>query len=198
MTIEGLPNLSTINAIFWAYVLGSVPSGFLVGMLWQKDPRAVGSGNPGSANVFRFISPLAGVLNFLLDAGKGYLAVLLACAMTKESLVPFLAAVAVVAGHNWMLFLKFRGGKGLATSVGALSYLSPAAIPAVIAVMAILILLLRDSNTAAAVGILSLPFYLLYVFGWAQFFAGVFWVALIVIKFWPDLQAYRSGRRCLF
>lgn len=175
-----------------------MPAGFLVGMLWRKDPRKVGSGNLGSANTFRFISPLAGVLNFLLDAGKGYLAVLLAAAMTKGSMAPFLAAVAVVAGHNWMLFLKFRGGKGLATSVGALFYLSPAAIPAVIAVMAILLLLLRDSNTAAAVGIIFLPLYLLYVFGWAQFFAGILWAALIVIKFWPDLQAYRSGRRCLF
>lgn len=196
--MTGMPYLSSINAVALAYVLGSIPASFLVGMLWRKDPRKVGSGNLGSANTFRFISPLAGLLNFLLDAGKGYLAVSLAGATAKESLVPFLAAVAVVAGHNWMLFLKFRGGKGLATSVGAILYLSPAAIPVVIAVMAVLLFLLRDSNAAAAIGILFLPFYLLFIFGWPAFFCGVLWAAMIVIKFWPDLLAYKSGRRCLF
>ena len=196
--MTGMSYLSSINAVALAYVLGSIPASLLVGMLWQKDPRKVGSGNLGSANTFRFISPLAGLLNFLLDAGKGYLAVSLAGATATGSMVPLLAALAVVAGHNWMLFLKFRGGKGLATSVGALLYLLPAAIPVVIAVMAVLLFLLRDSNAAAAVGILSLPFYLLFIFGWPAFFSGVLWAAMIVIKFWPDLLAYKSGRRCLF
>ena len=200
MAGTSVPLFVAVGTVALAYVLGSVPTSLLVGMLWRKDPQKVGSGNPGSANTFRFISPLAGLLTFLLDVGKGYMAVFLAAAfaLTGGNAVPFWAAVAVVAGHNWMLFLRFRGGKGLAASVGALLYLSPAAIPAVLAVMGVLLILLRDSNAAAGVGILSLPFYLLLVFGWTAFYSGVVWAVLIIIKFWPDLLAYKSGRRCLF
>jgi glycerol-3-phosphate acyltransferase PlsY len=196
--MTAIPYLSAINAVALAYVLGSIPVSFLVGMFWQKDLRKVGSGNIGTANIFRFVSPLAGLLSFFLDVGKGYLAVSLAGAAAVGSTVPLLAALAVIAGHNWMLFLKFRGGKGLAASAGALLFLAPGAIPVIAAVMAILLFFIRDTNTAAALGMLSLPFYLLFAFGWPAFFIGVLWAALIVIKFWPDILAYKSGRRCLY
>ncbi|MGI5823305.1 MAG: glycerol-3-phosphate acyltransferase [Dethiobacteria bacterium] len=193
-----LPHLAAINAVAWAYVLGSIPVSFLVALFWRQDPRRVGSGNVGTANTFRSISPWAGLLSLFLDAGKGYLAVCLARITGAGGTAPFLAAVAVVAGHNWMLFLKFRGGKGLAASAGALLGLAPGAIPVVALVMAVLLFLLRDTNTAAAVGMLSLPFYLLLIAGRGAFFCGVLWAALVIIKFWPDLQAYKAGRRSLY
>lgn len=196
--MAGMSGFYSINVVLLAYILGSVPTGYLVGMLWRKDPREIGSGNPGSANIFRFISPWAGLLNLFLDVGKGYLAVFLAGFVAEGSLVPFLAAVAAVSGHNWMLFLKFRGGKGLAASLGALLYLLPAAIPVIFALTAVLAVLLRDSNTAAATGILFLPLCLFYVFGWPEFLAGILWAVAVMIKFWPDFLAYKSGRRCLF
>lgn len=191
-------HFTAINAVALAYVLGSIPVSFLVALFWRQDPRQVGSGNVGTVNTFRSVSPWAGMLSLLLDVGKGYLAVCLAQAASPGGIAPFLAAAAVVAGHNWMLFLKFRGGKGLAASAGALLCLAPNAILVVAAVMAVLLFLLRDTNTAAAVGMLSLPFYLLYLSGWGAFFCGVLWVVLVIIKFWPDLQAYKAGRRCLY
>ncbi|NLJ56457.1 MAG: glycerol-3-phosphate acyltransferase [Firmicutes bacterium] len=196
--MPALPHLAAINAVALAYVLGSIPVSFLVALFWRQDLRRVGSGNVGTANTFRSISPWAGLLSLFLDAGKGYLAVCLALSAAPGGTVPFLAAAAVVAGHNWMLFLKFRGGKGLAASAGALLCLAPGAILVAAAVMFVLLILLRDTNTAAALGMLSLPFYLLYLAGWGAFFCGLLWVALVIVKFWPDLQAYKAGRRCLY
>lgn len=192
-----VPHFQAINAVALAYLLGSIPFSFLFGKLWNKDPGKVGSGNIGAVNTFRHISPLAGLLSLFLDAGKGYLAVQIAAKAASGWVVPLLAALAVVAGHNWMLFLKFRGGKGLAASLGALLALSPWGVLVVLAVIIFLTLLLRDTNTAAAFGIIALPFYLYYVLNGGAFWGGVLWAAMIIIKFWPDITAYRGGRRRL-
>jgi glycerol-3-phosphate acyltransferase PlsY len=192
-----VPHLSAINAVALAYLLGSVPVSFLLGILWGKDPGKVGSGNIGATNTFRYISPLAGLLSLILDAGKGYLAVYMAGTVAPGGIVPLLAAVAVVAGHNWMLFLKFRGGKGIATSAGALLAFSPWAVPVILAVMIILALLLRDTSTAGALGMLALPFYLYFIYNWAAFFWGALWAVMVIAKFRPDITAYRGGRRRL-
>ncbi len=193
--MEQLPYLNAINAVALAYFLGSIPVGFLLGKLWGVDPGKVGSGNIGAANIFRHISPLAGVLNLFCDAGKGYLAVYLASAAAPGIIVPLLAAVVVVSGDNWMLFLKFRGGKGMATSAGALLAIFPGGVPVVLAVMVILAFLLRDANTAGALGMLALPLYLLFASGWPAFLCGIPWAVSVIIKFWPDILAYKGGRR---
>lgn len=193
-----MPHLTAINIVALAYVLGSVPVGFLLGKIWDINPREVGSGNIGTANIFRHVSPLAGLLSLICDAGKGYLAVYIALQAAPGGIVPLLAAVAAVSGHNWMLFLKFRGGKGIATSAGALLALSLPAIPIVLAVMIILTLLLRDTNTGSALGMLALPFYLYFAGSWPAFSGGLLWAAIVIIKFRPDIIAYRAGRRTFF
>lgn len=190
-------HIQAINAVALAYLLGSIPFSLLIGKLWKKDPARLGSGNIGAVNTFRHISPLAGLLSFFCDAGKGYLAVLLAAHAAPGWLAPLLAACAVVAGHNWMLFLKFRGGKGLAASLGAMLAFSPGGILVILAVMILLALLLRDTNTAAAFGMVALPLYLYFVFEGAAFWGGALWAMMVIAKFWPDILAYRRGRRRL-
>lgn len=110
-----------------AYLLGSIPWSYLVVRLVQGlDVRTVGSGNVGATNVMRTAGKKAGGLALVLDVGKGVAAVLVSRALEASSLVVGCAAVAVVLGHIFPIFLKFQGGKGVATAAGALGALEPA------------------------------------------------------------------------
>ena len=107
-----------------AYALGSVPFSYLIVKLAKgRDVRTVGSGNAGATNVMRAAGKAAGAAALLLDCGKGVAAVTAARALGASGLVVGGAAVAVVAGHIYPVFLGFRGGKGVATASGALGAL---------------------------------------------------------------------------
>lgn len=116
-----------------AYLLGSIPSGYLLGLLYRIDVRDQGSGNIGATNVARSVGRSAGILTLLIDMAKGATPVLLVdAAVPLASPDPehalrarVLAAVAAVAGHIFSVFLRFRGGKGVATTFGALAALMP-------------------------------------------------------------------------
>ncbi len=124
-----------------AYLLGSLPFGFIIARCRGVDIRTVGSGNIGATNVFRMVSKPLGILTFALDFAKGACGVLLipglACALVEfmggeavvvgKGLKVFCGFLTVV-GHNWTCFLGFKGGKGIATSAGLLLGLSPAGV----------------------------------------------------------------------
>jgi glycerol-3-phosphate acyltransferase PlsY len=150
-----------------SYLLGAVPFGLLVARARGVDIRRVGSGNIGATNVFRSVGRSWGVLTFLLDMGKGFAAVralpwaaALALgtppdAAVREGLTLVCACLAV-AGHNWPVYLGFRGGKGVATSAGVLLGLAWLACLAGLAVWLVTLLLTRYvsvASMAAAVGI---------------------------------------------
>jgi acyl phosphate:glycerol-3-phosphate acyltransferase len=123
-----------------AYLLGSIPTGYLVGRAKGVDIRRVGSGNIGATNAFRILGKTAGTLVLLADAAKGFLACwflsrLIAAhapgagenlAPTGESLA-IVAGIAAILGHNYTCWLKFKGGKGVATTAGVLVALFPKA-----------------------------------------------------------------------
>ena len=114
-------------SIFLSYLLGSIPTGFLAGKLLKNiDIRQHGSKNMGATNVFRTLGKGPGIVVLLIDILKGFIPVIvISHLMTIND--PFLlviAGVAVVAGHNWTIFLKFQGGKGVATTLGVLIGLS--------------------------------------------------------------------------
>lgn len=106
--------------VFVSYVIGLLPSAYIAGrFLKGVDIRELGDGNAGAANVYRNISHTAGVAVLAADIGKGALAILLAQVVASQPVV-LLSGVAVVAGHNWPIFLKFKGGRGLATTIGVM------------------------------------------------------------------------------
>ena len=107
--------------ILLGYFLGSIPTAYIAGhVLRGWDIRQTGDGNAGAANVFRQIGARAGISVFLVDAGKGVLAVLIAqMAGLSLATVLFTGAAAVI-GHNWPIFLGFRGGRGESTTIGVL------------------------------------------------------------------------------
>lgn len=103
------------------YLLGSIPTAYLAGRLLKgKDIRQMGDGNAGAANAFRQLGAKTGVAVFLIDAGKGFLAVLIAQATSLPQPAILLTGVVTVVGHNWPVFLGFRGGRGESTTIGVL------------------------------------------------------------------------------
>jgi glycerol-3-phosphate acyltransferase PlsY len=117
-------------AILLAYFLGSVPFALLLARRWgATDLRLIGSGNPGAANVTRAFGVTAGILVALLDMAKGAGGVLLASRVSNSAAAPAAAGFAAIIGHIYPVWLRFRGGKGVATACGAFSVLTPAAMP---------------------------------------------------------------------
>src|SRR5262249_20737440 len=111
-------------AVVVAYLLGSIPFALLAGRLRGVDLRTVGSGNLGAANVFRNLGRGMGVAVMLADIGKGVVAVVIARALT-DAPWPAIAGVAAVLGHVFPVWLRFRGGKGVAVAGGAVIGLMP-------------------------------------------------------------------------
>ena len=111
-----------------AYVLGSVPWGFLIGMAVKGvDIRQYGSGKIGTSNVLRTAGGTFAALTLVLDLSKGLLAVLLARVVTDEPLLQVAAGLGVLAGHNWSVFMGFKGGRGISPGLGALLIMQPVA-----------------------------------------------------------------------
>ena len=149
--------------LFFAYLAGSLPMGFLVARAMRVDITQVGSGNIGATNVFRVLGKGPGALVLVVDLLKGALAVLvapmLAAAMTPtDSLaLPALAALGAVLGHNYTCWLGFKGGKGVATSAGAMAALIPPAFGVTVITWLLVFFLSRYVSMASIAAALILP-----------------------------------------
>jgi len=147
-------------AIVIAYLLGGIPFGFLLVKLTRgTDVRESGSGNIGATNVLRTSGPAVGVATLLLDIAKGYLAVWLAAELTGGAPEwTSLAALAVMAGHAYPVFLKFQGGKAVATFVGAFAYLTPLPLAAVLLLFIAVVAATRYISAASILAAAAFPF----------------------------------------
>jgi glycerol-3-phosphate acyltransferase PlsY len=142
-----------------AYLLGSVPTAYIAGRTLKGiDIRQIGDGNMGAANAYRQLGPRVGIAVAIVDAAKGALAVLIALAVDTPQVAVLLAGAAAVFGHNWPIFLGFRGGRGESTTIGVLLAVTtvPMLIVAAPAIAAHFIF--RDTTKAAAFIFVPLPF----------------------------------------
>lgn len=153
-----------------AYLLGSIPFGFLLVLLIRKeDIRAHGSGNIGATNVVRSGGKGLGALTFLLDAGKGAAAVLLAEYLTRNAGAATLQNAAILAGfcamlgHIFPVWLRFKGGKGVATALGVFLALSLWAALAAFALFLVVFLISRYVSLASILAAVALPFLTLFL-----------------------------------
>ena len=153
-----------------AYMLGSIPTGFLAGKAQGIDIRSVGSGNIGATNVFRSLGKTAGTLVLLADAAKGFLACLLlpklalllagSGAEDSGSLSQHLAMVGglmAILGHNYTCWLRFKGGKGIATTAGVFLALAPLAIAMLVVLWAVVFAVTRYVSVASIASAVGLP-----------------------------------------
>jgi glycerol-3-phosphate acyltransferase PlsY len=142
-----------------AYLLGSIPFGYLI-VRWQRgiDVRQTGSGGTGATNVMRNLGIIGFVATFLLDVGKGILAVLVASRLSGGN--PWWIAassVAAILGHCFPVWLKFRGGKGVATGVGVFMALAPLQVALVLVIFAIVLAIWRYVSLGSIVATGAFP-----------------------------------------
>ena len=120
-------NITIVLLILFSYLVGSIPTGYLIAKhVMHIDIREHGSGNPGAANVYRIVGKWAGVSTFLIDAIKGFVPVCLARVFCPDIyVIAIVCGVVAILGHMWTIYLKFHGGKGVATSAGVFFALAP-------------------------------------------------------------------------
>jgi glycerol-3-phosphate acyltransferase PlsY len=140
-----------------AYLLGSIPFALLMARRAGADLRAVGSGNLGAANVMRVSGVRSGVMVALLDVAKGAASVWLADRLSGGSAAPAVAGLAAILGHVYPVWLKFRGGKGVATACGVFSVLTPAAMPAALVVFVATVWLTKYISAGSILATMALP-----------------------------------------
>jgi glycerol-3-phosphate acyltransferase PlsY len=153
-----------VTALLLAYLMGSIPFGVLVGELfYHVDVREHGSGNVGTTNVFRVLGKKAGVVVLICDMLKGFIPAFVAAQVWRETnpwLVIFVAAAPVV-GHMFSVFLRGRGGKGVATGAGVVLALVPLAFGVIAVVWVLLILITRYVSLASLVATLLVPVFVI-------------------------------------
>jgi glycerol-3-phosphate acyltransferase PlsY len=142
-----------VIAILFAYLIGCIPFGYiLVRLTTGKDVRASGSGNIGATNVLRTTGRAIAVLTLLLDIAKGYVAVWHADFATgDDQLWMSAAALAVMLGHSYPVFLKFKGGKAVASFIGAFLYLTPLPMLAILIVFVVIVAATRHISAASVI-----------------------------------------------
>ena len=149
--------MTAILLIVVAYVIGSIPTGVLLGRIAGVDVRAEGSGNIGATNVARTAGRTLGILTLVGDALKGLLPVVASRLLDQPDHVVAAVAVAALAGHVFSIFLGLRGGKGVATGVGVLLGLAPSIAPIPLLVFAAAFALSKIVSLASILAALSAP-----------------------------------------
>ncbi len=178
-----------------AYALGSIPFGLLIGKARGIDIRQYGSGNIGTSNVARTLGKKAAIATLLGDGLKGLIPVLLARLVVGVDMWWLTAtAIAAIAGHNWPVWLKFKGGKGVTTTYGA--FLGVAWLPALATILT-WVAVIKITKKSSIAALTSAPAAPLFAFlsgssGAVMAFAGIA-CALIYIRHLPNIQRLLSG-----
>jgi glycerol-3-phosphate acyltransferase PlsY len=185
-----------------AYLLGDIPFGYLL-VKWTtgRDVRASGSGNIGATNVLRTTGRAAGVATLLLDMSKGYLAVWLEGRLTGGNPAWMsAAALAVMIGHSYPVFLRFRGGKAMASFVGAWLCLTPLPLAAALVVFVVMAAWTRHISLASIVGAGTFPLavWLIEHPPATVVVAAIFSAALIVYRHRENIARLRAGTESVF
>lgn len=185
-----------------AYLLGGLPFGYLfVRFALGKDIRTMGSGNIGATNVHRSAGGKAGAIVLLLDILKGYVAVFVAARLTHDNPAGLaLAAAAVMVGHSFPVFLRFKGGKAVACFIGAFFYIAPLALLAVLIIFVLIVAVSRYISLGSILAALVFP---LAVWGIMHpplpiLFASIFAALLITYRHKANIHRLRTGSENVF
>ena len=183
------------DVIALGYLIGSVPFALLVARYWGvADLRVAGSGNLGAANVLRTSGMTAGVLVAVLDIAKGALSVALARRFSDHAAAPALAGLAAIAGHIYPVWLRCRGGKGVAAACGVFLVLTPWAVAPAVTVFAATVWLTKYVSLGSVLGSLTLSAFVYVAGGSATtIVAALAATALIVFSHRSNLARLRTG-----
>lgn len=184
-------------AVAAAYLIGSIPFAILTARIFGlADPRSYGSKNPGATNVLRSGNKLAAALTLFGDAAKGWAVVFVAEQTGQSAWLVGLTALAVFFGHLFPIFLKFKGGKGVATAAGVILALDPWLALILIVTWLLTAIIFRYSSLAAVLAAVIAPVATVLIHGTTRGLAAV--VGLIAFallcKHWPNIQRLLAGQ----
>jgi acyl phosphate:glycerol-3-phosphate acyltransferase len=196
--------MTLIYYLIGGYLLGSIPFGLIIGKLRGVDVRNTGSGNIGATNVTRSAGWLAGSISMILDISKGFVPVLVASSLGFEPWQVVCIGLAVFLGHCWSVFLLFKGGKGISTSLGIVLALDWRLGLACAVVWLIIVLVWKFVSLASIITISLIPFgFLLTHFDILQFLSLIGIAIIVVIKHIPNIrrlvdgEEYKIGEKAL-
>ena len=186
-----------LSGVVLAYLLGSLPFGYvLVKLRGAGDVRALGSGSTGATNVARTLGPGAGLLVLALDASKGYAAVWLAARLSEGDMRWTAAAgVAAILGHSFPVFIRFRGGKSVATGLGVFLFLTPLAVAACLGVWLSALAIWRYVSLSSMLATAAYPVlaYALYHPTLPVLLAGAVGACIIVLRHHENIRQLMAG-----
>lgn len=193
-----------IITIIVCYILGSINNALIISKLKKSDIRECGSGNPGAMNMFRNYGFGIGLLTMVLDAVKGAAACVIGWflvggfSFTGTALGKYIGAISVIVGHIFPIFLKFKGGKGIASSIGICFVLSPVAAAISLAAGFVFILITKMGAVTSFI-ITAIPLaYDAYLLSTADFYGNLPYLIIIFAMFALTLWAHRTNLMRLF
>jgi acyl phosphate:glycerol-3-phosphate acyltransferase len=189
-------------AVLLAWLIGSIPFGLIVVKLMTgADVREAGSGNIGATNVLRTTGPVAGVLTLVLDAAKAWVAVWLADRLSggSEFWMSF-AALAALLGHAWPVWLRFKGGKAVASFVGAYAYLTPVPLLAVVLLFIFVVAWTRylSLGSMTLAGLFPLACWMILHPPWPVLLSAVAAAVIIIDRHRANITRIRAGEERIF
>ena len=186
--------METFLLVIFAYLLGSVPTGYILGSLAGVDVRKAGSGNVGATNVTRVVGKRYGIFTLVADIAKGFIPVVIALNLGLTSTATAFVGIAAFLGHLYPVFLRFQGGKGVATALGVFLGLAPWATLVLMVIFVLVILTTRVVSLSSMVAAASAPI-AFWLLSYSPTLMGTsFFIALmIVLRHRGNIQRLLSG-----
>ena len=185
----------TLLACILAYLLGSVPNGLILcRAIWHIDIREHGSRNIGATNVYRTLGKGPGAVVFLLDFLKGFLGVSIAMLLVGTPLAMVIGGIAAILGHSASVFLRFKGGKGVATGLGVIAMLMPAVTGIVFFAWLGIVFVTRYVSLGSIVGAALVPiFAFLFAYPTEYLAFGVLAAVLVIVRHHTNITRLLNG-----
>lgn len=179
-----------------SYFIGSIPWGLIISSkFYRTDLRQHGSGNIGFTNAFRILGPIGGAIIFAGDFSKGLFSVLLAKSLGAPDYILVLSGLAAILGHNWSIFLRFSGGRGVSTAAGVILALTPAIVAILLAIWLVVLALSRYVSLASISVALAFPMLMLYFFSNHPWHVAFSLLAslVVILKHRPNIKRLLAG-----
>jgi len=184
-----------VLVVIASYLIGSIPNGLIVGRLFYKvDLRQFGSKNIGATNAYRILGPWPAFLVFVTDSLKGVAGVLLGHFVGGTALAQLVGGAGAIAGHNWSVFLVFKGGRGVATGLGVIAMMAPKVTLIVFAVWAAVVYFTRFVSLASIVAATLVPICMWLLDAQLEFFYfGIIAALFVIVRHRPNIERLLNG-----
>jgi glycerol-3-phosphate acyltransferase PlsY len=178
-----------------SYLIGSIPNGLIIGKSWfGVDLRQFGSNNIGATNAFRVLGTWPAFWVFVTDVTKGVLGVHLGQWLLGTPIALLLGGIAAIAGHNWSIFLGFKGGRGVATGLGVIAVLAPQVTAVIFLIWAVIVYFTRYVSLASIVAAAFVPVAMwLFAEKMEVFYFGIVAALFVIIRHRPNIERLLKG-----